>query len=165
MRSARHQERFRRTVEPGDVESVARLVRSTDVFSGAEVDIAKELVEEHLRRGAVDSGYHFLFADGTDGLDGYACFGPIPATDARYELYWIAVRPDTGRKGLGRALQAAAEEQARSMGAKYLIAETSTTRAYEPARTFYLSVGYAHLGDIPNWYSDTDGRAVFGKRL
>lgn len=160
-----HRKRFRETVRPGDAESVERLVRLTKVFRGPEIDIAKELVEEHLRRGAAASGYHFLFADGAQDLDGYVCFGPIPATDARFELYWIAIRPDTCRKGLGRELQNATEEKLRSMGAKYLIAETSTTAAYAPARGFYLSVGYEHLGDIPNWYSDADGRAVFGKRL
>lgn len=161
----RHRESFRKSANSGDVESVAKLVRSTKVFNAAEIDIAKELVAEHLRFGAAASGYHFLFADGPDGLDGYVCFGPIPATDARFELYWIAVRPDTCRKGLGRVLQGAAEEAARSLGAKYLIAETSTTPAYAPARAFYSSMGYSHLADIAHWYSDTDGRAVFGKRL
>jgi ribosomal protein S18 acetylase RimI-like enzyme len=160
-----HRKSFRETVRPDDVDSVERIVCSSGVFNPAEIEIAKELVEEHLRRGAAASGYHFLFADGLDGLDGYVCFGPIPATDARFELYWIAVRPETCRKGLGRALQSAAEEKSRELGAKYLIAETSTTKAYEPARGFYLSAGYAHLGSIPNWYSDSDGRAVFGKRL
>ena len=160
-----HRKSFRETVTPGDVESVAKLVRSTEVFNGAEIDIAKELVEAHLRRGAFASGYYFLFADGADGLDGYVCFGPIPATDARFELYWIAVKPGTHRKGLGRQLQSAAEEAARSLGAKYMVAETSTTAAYAPARGFYLSVGYAQLGEIPHWYSDEDGRAVFGKQL
>ncbi len=144
---------------------MAKLVRSTEVFSGAEIDIAKDLVEAHLRRGGAASGYRFLFADGTHDLDGYVCFGPIPATDARFELYWIAVKPDTCRKGLGGELQNATEERVRSLGAKYLIAETSTTAAYAPARGFYRSMGYSHLADIPYWYSDTDGRAVFGKRL
>jgi len=147
------------------MRAVEALVSAPGVFNSGEVAIARELVEECLEKGAERSGYHFLFADGADGIEGYVCFGPVPATDARFELYWIAVDPNTSRRGLGRRLQLSAEAEARRMGAKFLIAETSTTPAYAPARGFYRSMGYAHLGDIPYWHADDDGLAVFGKRL
>jgi GNAT superfamily N-acetyltransferase len=159
------QSAFRNIATPRDVDAVERVVCSTGVFSAAEVAIARDLIKEHLAKGADESGYYFLFADGAVGLDGYVCFGPIPATDARFELYWIAVDSEAGRKGLGTRLLAAAEDAALQMGAKYLIAETSTTPFYSAARSFYRAVGFSHLGDIANWHSDTDGLAVFGKRL
>jgi GNAT superfamily N-acetyltransferase len=156
---------FRKTVRRQDAAAVETLVRLTGVFNAAEIAIARELVEEHLDKGAIASGYHFLFADGPSGLDGYVCFGPMVATAARFELYWIAVDPGGHRAGLGRKLQKAAEDGARELGAAYLIAETSTRPDYEPARNFYRSLGYQHLGDIPYWYADDDGLCVFGMRL
>jgi GNAT superfamily N-acetyltransferase len=156
---------FRSRVTKADADAVEHLVRQSSVFNAAEIAIARELVEEHLEKGAVASGYHFLFADGPSGLEGYVCFGPIPATAARFELYWIAVDPNLSRAGLGRRLQRAAEDAARSLGATWLMAETSTRADYETARAFYRALGYRHLGDVPDWYADDDGLCVFGMKL
>lgn len=156
---------FRNSARPRDAAEVETLVRKTGVFNASEIAIARELVEECLEKGAAKSGYYFLFADGEAGLYGYVCFGPIPATDGRFELYWIAVDPGVWRSGLGCRLQKAAEAQVRTLGGRYLIAETSTTPAYAAARNFYRSMDYEHLGDVAHWFSDTDGLAVFGKRL
>jgi GNAT superfamily N-acetyltransferase len=156
---------FRESVRPGDAAEVERLVRRTGVFSPSEIMIARELVEENLAKGAEASGYHFLIADGVEGIDGYACFGPISGTHARYELYWIAVRPDARRAGLGKRLQKATEARVKAMGGAMLIAETSTTPHYEAARGFYLAQGYKLLAEVPDWHDDGDGLAIFGKRL
>jgi GNAT superfamily N-acetyltransferase len=145
---------------------VEKLVRASGVFNDAEIRIARELVEENLARGSEASGYHFLFQDGNDGqLEGYACYGPIPATDRRYELYWIAVRKASQRTKLAARLLKACEEEAREMGAAMLIAETSIKPDYQAANKFYLSQGYALLGEIADWHADGDGLAIYGKRL
>jgi ribosomal protein S18 acetylase RimI-like enzyme len=156
---------FRDIVHPADVDAVERLVRKTGVFSVSEIAIARELVEENLAKGADLCGYHFLIADGVQGIDGYTCFGPISGTHARYELYWIAVDPAARRLGLGSRLQIATEVRVKAMGGKMLIAETSTTPHYAAARGFYLSQGYALLAEVPDWHDDGDGLAIFGKRL
>jgi ribosomal protein S18 acetylase RimI-like enzyme len=157
---------FRDRPEPGDVAEVQRLVRLTGVFNDGEVAIARELIEENLAKGGAEaSGYHFLFADGPNGVDGYTCFGPIAGTAGRWELYWIAVDPNAHRSGLGKRLQVASEEAVRAMGGVMLIAETSTRPDYGPARGFYLSQGYRLLAEIPDWHDDGDGLAIFGKRL
>jgi GNAT superfamily N-acetyltransferase len=156
---------FRAEPRPEDAEAIASLVRKTGVFNDAETAMARDLALERLERGAAACGYHFLFADGPAGLDGYVCFGPIPGTEARFELYWIAVDPAKRRSGLGRRLQLAAELAAKELGGSYLIAETSTRSDYAPAREFYHSLGYEHLADVPKWHADNDGLSVFGKRL
>jgi len=158
-------EAFRVEPRADDVDAVARLVRLTGVFNEGEIAIARELVEENLAKGAQVSGYHFLFADGPGGIEGYACFGPIQGTAGRWELYWIAVDPRALRSGLGKRLQAASEEAARAMGGVLLIAETSTRPDYAPARGFYLAQGYKLLAEIPDWHDEGDGLAIFGKRL
>jgi ribosomal protein S18 acetylase RimI-like enzyme len=157
---------FRDRPRAADVAEIERLVRLTGVFNDGEVAIARELIEENLAKGGAEaSGYHFLFADGSNGVDGYTCFGPIAGTAGRWELYWIAVDPGAHRSGLGKRLQTASEEAVRALGGVMLIAETSTRPDYNPARRFYLAQGYRLLAEIPDWHDDGDGLAIFGKRL
>ena len=156
---------FRSEPRAADVKAVERLVRLTRVFNDGEVAIARELVEESLAKGAEASGYNFLFADGPGGLEGYTCFGHIPGTAGRWELYWIAVDPGAHRAGLGRRLQEASEAAVKALGGVLMIAETSTRPDYAPARGFYLAQGYRLLAEIPDWHDDGDGLAIFGKRL
>ena len=156
---------FRTHVRRDDVRAIEDLVRRIGIFNDEEVDVARELVEEALAKGQEESGYHFIFADGEHGIDGYVCLGPIPGTHGRCELYWIAIDPAARRRGLGRRLQHAAEDLARDLGAVYLIAETSTVAAYAPAHSFYLSGGFVLLAEIPDWHDDGDGMAIFRKRL
>jgi ribosomal protein S18 acetylase RimI-like enzyme len=156
---------FRKEPCAEDVAAVERLVRQTGVFNDGEVAIARELVEDCLAKGEEASGYYFLFADGPEGVEGYTCFGHIPGTAGRWELYWIAVDPHTHRGGLGRRLQAASEDAVRAMGGVLMIAETSTRSDYAPARGFYLSQGYTLLAEVPDWHDEGDGLAIFGKRL
>lgn len=141
-----------------------RIVDRTGVFNVAEVAIARSLVEE-TRAGAPGADYRFLFADGPDGIEGYTCYGPIPGSDRRYELYWIAVDPGTRRRGLGSALLKATEEAVRDFGGTHLFAHTSTRDDYSPARTFYTRNGYDQVANIADYYSDGDGMAIYGKRL
>jgi GNAT superfamily N-acetyltransferase len=166
MSSTTSKEHFRAAVKPEDADMVEALARASGVFNEDEIRIARELVQENLARGSEASGYHFLFQDGNDGqLEGYACYGPIPATDRRYELYWIAVRKAVQRTKLAARLLKACEEEAREMGGAMLIAETSIKPDYEAANKFYVAQGYMLLGNITDWHADGDGLAIYGKRL
>jgi ribosomal protein S18 acetylase RimI-like enzyme len=158
-------EGFRAGARPGDVDAVEALTRATGVFSEAEVEVARELVEDNLARGACVSGYHLIFADGIAGLDGYACYGPIPMTANRYELYWIAVHPAAGRSGLGKRLARATEDAVRDLGGTHLFCATSTRPDYWPARAFYQAQGFKQMADVTDYFSDGDGMAIYGKKL
>lgn len=64
---------FRDRVREDDRQAVREIVTSTAFFSGAEVDVAEELVAEHLAKGE-ESGYLFVFAESRQGkVLGYAC--------------------------------------------------------------------------------------------
>jgi len=156
---------FRADPQISDVDAVEHLVRQTKVFNQSEIAIARELVEESLAKGAQVSGYHFLFADGPKGVEGFTCFGPIAGTNARWELYWIAVDPTARRSGLGTRLQIASEKAMRAMGAAMMIAETSTRPDYGPARQFYLAQGYTLAAEVADWHDDGDGLAIYAKRF
>jgi ribosomal protein S18 acetylase RimI-like enzyme len=158
-------EGFRTEARPGDAAAIEALTRATGVFSEEEVVVARELLEENLARGEEASGYSFLFDDGVGGLDGYACYGPIPMTAGRYELYWIAVHPDAGRSGLGKRLARASEDAVRAVGGTHLFATTSTRAEYGAAHLFYQAQGYRQMADVTDYFSDGDGMAMFGKKL
>jgi GNAT superfamily N-acetyltransferase len=148
----------------GDRAAVRALTAATGFFSADEVAVAVELVEVHLAQGPA-SGYRFLFADGDDGLDGYVCYGPIALTRSSFDLYWIAVRPDAQRTGLGRRLMEAAESRARELGATTMYVETSSRPQYEPTRAFYRRLGYRPAAELPDFYGPGDGQVIFAKQL
>jgi ribosomal protein S18 acetylase RimI-like enzyme len=163
-------DRFRSAPLATDADAVEALTRAAGAFNASEVQIARELVEEALAEGCEKSGYHFLFADGMDAngaarLDGYACFGPIPMAEGRFELYWIAVHPDARRSGVGRELARATEDWVRAGGGTHIFCATSTRPDYWAARAFYEAQGYTQHADIPDYHADGDGMAIFGKRL
>lgn len=155
---------FRSNPNPDDPEAVRELVTATSVFSGTEVGWAVEIVETALARGAA-AGYHFLFADGPAGLEGFTCFGPIDGTDNRFDLYWIAVSPKAQGKGLGRKLLAETVVAARTLDATHMFIDTSTRGDYAAARKLYEALGFAHMGTLVDFYSDGDGKALFGRKL
>ncbi len=157
-------QRFRSKPTPDDPEAVRELVTATGVFSGTEVGWAVEIVETTLARGQ-SAGYHFLFADGPGGLEGFTCFGPIDGTDNRFDLYWIAVSPKAQGKGIGRRLLAETVAAAKALDASHMFIDTSTRNDYAAARKLYEALGFTHMGTLVDFYSDGDGKALFGRKL
>jgi GNAT superfamily N-acetyltransferase len=159
--------RFRDTAGRGDVAAVRAIVEATGFFRAHEADVAVELVEDYLAKGARASGYRFLFAEAPgEALPlGYACFGPIPCTETSWDLYWIAVRPELKGRGVGRMLMQRLEAAARAEGARAMYIETSARPQYDPTRAFYLACGYRIEHVFQDFYAPGDSRAVYVKRL
>jgi len=156
---------LRTVLRPSDVDGIGNLVRLTGVFSADEIATARELAETNMAQGPDRSGYRFLVADGLEGIDGYTCFGPIPGTVRRFDLYWIAVHPQQQHANLGRRLLSVTEDAVLAQNGVMLFAETSTRADYAPAHRFYRSLGYTMLAEVPDYYDDGDSLAIFGKRL
>jgi ribosomal protein S18 acetylase RimI-like enzyme len=157
--------RFRDEVRRSDIDAVAQMVAATGFFTPGEMAIAIELVEERLQKGEA-SGYLFLFAEQTSGLVvGYTCYGPVPATQSTYDLYWIAVRPECQRSGLGRELLARTEGAVVGLGGADLYIETSSRALYGPTQSFYSRAGYRLAAEFPDFYAAGDGKLVYVKRL
>lgn len=155
---------WREQVRTSDVDAVRGLVAGTSVFSLEETDVAAELVAERLQRGA-GSGYHFLLAEHEDQLVGFTCFGPIPATEARFDLYWIAVHPDHARVGLGRELLTRTERVIGRLGGCQLYAETSASERYQGARRFYRSRGFRMVARLPHFYREQEDKIIYEKAI
>ncbi len=155
---------FRTTPEKKDIKRIREIVESTGFFYDFETDVAVELVEERLRDGE-STGYHFVFAE-VDGVTAaYSCFGHIEMTKSCFDLYWIVTHHDFRGKGVGKKLLDKTYEEARKMGCKIIIAETSGREHYAPTRAFYDSAGYTLEAIIKDYYDDGDDKLMYTKRI
>jgi GNAT superfamily N-acetyltransferase len=158
---------WRCTLRASDAAAVGTLVATTGFFSDAERLIAIELVAETLARGS-DSGYQFLFADDPaqrDRLLGYTCYGPIPATQSSFDLYWIAVAPGKQRQGIGQQLMRETERLAQNMGATRMFVDTAGRAGYAPTRAFYERMAYHVEASIADFYAPGDAKLIYAKNL
>jgi D-alanine-D-alanine ligase len=156
--------RIRTRPRRSDLRALRRLVESTRVFYREEIEIAIELLEERLRRGA-RSGYEFIFADRAGELVGYCVWGAVPLTKGSYDLYWIAVAPEAQGLGLGRELMQLAERAVAKRGGGRLYIETSSRAAYSRTRRFYRAAGYKQAARLPHYYAVDDHKLVFYKAI
>jgi len=151
-----------RPLAPGDREAVRRILVRRRVFNEKEIPVALEVLDAFFEKGE-ESGYeaYGCFA-GTD-LAGYVCFGAIPMTDGRYDLYWIAVDEKRGGQGVGSSLLRFVEAAIRERGGGKIYVETSSTDPYGPARAFYGRHGYAVAAVLGDFYRTGDDKVVFLK--
>lgn len=145
---------------------------STSVFSADEIDVALELFDQGV--GARPSpvaeddnvgDYEFIGAFERDELIGYACFGPTPATDGTWDLYWLAVDPAAQGRGTGRALVRWVEQELSRRGARLLVVETSSRADYQHTRSFYARSGYVEAARVRDFYAPSDDRVILTTRL
>jgi len=155
---------FRAELRPTDAEAIRAIVAATGMFRPNEIDVAVELVDERLRKGA-ESGYHFVLAEDGGRVQGYVCFGPITVTLHSYDLYWIVVDPAQQGKGMGRALLQQAERQIRESGGRQIYIETSGQQQYSPTRGFYHRCGYQLVATIPDFYAPGDDKLIYVRQL
>jgi ribosomal protein S18 acetylase RimI-like enzyme len=153
---------LRDTVLPTDPAAVRQIVASTGFFHPPEIDVAVELVQEHLSRGPA-SGYFFLFAEQGGKVIGYTCYGPIACTVGSFDLYWIAVHNDQRGRGLGRHLLAATEKCIAQSGGRRVYIETSGRAQYAPTQHFYEACAYVREAVLADFYAPGDDKIIYGK--
>ena len=156
---------LRDKAKPDDVEAVARILNTANAFTPAEIDVARELVQENLAKGAAASGYHLLFAEAEGEVRGYVCYGPDACSDGACHLYWIAVDAAARGQGLARRLLDAACEAIRLAGGRKLYAETSSTAPYAAARGFYEHSGFACEARLSEFYRPGDDKLIYVRSL
>ena len=153
------------TATEADGSQIHDITARAGVFNQEEIDSVPEMFHEYLNLGAEGSGYHFIvYRDGAQVL-GFSIYGYRDLTDGVFDLYWIAVDPNTRRNGVGRALLTASEEAVRKMGGRIIIAETSGTAEYASTREFYVRMGYENEATIKDFYSVGDDLKIFTKRV
>lgn len=147
--------------ERGDVE---RVLRETGVFREAEIEVGMEVLDAYYRNPDRDYTALGAFAR-EDVLLGYVCYGPTPATEGTFDLYWIAVSPAAQGRGVGTRLLQEVERRLARQHARLVIIETSGTPPYAPTRAFYQARGYQEVARVPDFYSDGDDRVILARRM
>jgi GNAT superfamily N-acetyltransferase len=155
---------FRTIPEKRDIKRVMEIVESTKFFYDHEVEIAAELVTERLSHGE-SSGYYFVFAEVDGVTTAYSCYGPISMSKTCFDLYWIATHNDFRGIGIGKKLLEETFKQARSMGCKIIIAETSGLEHYAPTRAFYDGTGFELEARLKDFYDEGDDKLFYTKRI
>lgn len=153
------------TPHSSDGPQIHDINANTTVFSKEEVECVDELWEEYQSQGSGKSGYYFLLAKEGNQVLGYVCYGPRSLTDGTYDLYWIAVDPNSRGSGIGRDLIFACEEAVRKLGGRLIVLETSGLPEYVPTRKFYISTGYTLEATIKDFYKPGDDLVIFTKHL
>jgi ribosomal protein S18 acetylase RimI-like enzyme len=153
---------YREVVKQSDTEHIRKLVDSSGFFSMEEIDIAVELVEENLSEGK-ESGYCFLFAENSDDIIGYTCFGPVPNTINSYDIYWIVVHNDFRRLGIGKALIAMTEGLIEKQGGQRIYIDTSSRDQYRTTRLFYDTCGYREKAIVKDFYGPGEDKVIYAK--
>jgi len=174
-----------------DRPRITEILRGSKVFTAAEIGVALELFDESMtdrglrteavairasRHGADQalppssvldpSDYLFLGAfTPEEVLVGYACWGPTPATDRTWDLYWIAVDTALQGAGIGTILLQEVERRLVGQHARMLIAETSSRSDYSATRGFYQGLGYREAARVRDFYAPGDDRIIFVKRF
>ena len=155
---------FRRQAKFEDIQYVRDIAISTGFFYDFEIPVAVELVEVAVEEGDA-SGYRFIFAELEGRVISYTCYGHIAGTDAGYDLYWIITHNDFRGSGIGKLILEETHKSVKSLGGRYLIAETSSLEKYTPTRGFYLKNGYTEDGRIADYYKIDDAKVIYVKRL
>ena len=159
-----------------DRARVSQLLIATAAFSSEEVAVALEIFDETFgaacrpERSAGSAlavpDYEFVGTyDDHEGLVGYACFGPTPATEGTYDLYWLAVDPAAQGRGAGRSLVQWVEQELGKHGGRLLVVETSSRPDYAHTREFYARGGYIEAARVRDFYAPADDRIILTTRL
>lgn len=152
--------KLRTIVTLEDVKAIRTMVAEAGVFSAEEIDVAEELAQDSATLGE-KSHYHFILADSARGLAGYTCYGRIPLTDERYDLYWIVTDAKEQRKGIAAELMQHTEAAVRKLGGKAIYAETSSRAIYAPAQRFYEKTGFTLAARVKDFYKTGDDKLLY----
>ena len=148
-----------RPLHAGDRPQIEALLRASHNFTPTEVATALEVIDDALR-GDPDYIVSVL-----PDASGFECHGPVPLTDGTFDLYWIVVDPKAQKRGFGRLLLKAAEEDVVARGGRLLLIETSSQESYAATIHFYKRNGYHLEATVHNFYRPGDDKLIFAKTL
>ncbi len=156
---------FRDGLFQGEDMIIKEITRSTGVFHEDEIEIAQELALESIQKGPDQSGYHFVVCEYQKKPVGYTCYGEIPCTKDRYDLYWIVVLHELRGMHIGQKLMGVTEDKVKEKGGKKIYIETSSRDLYVGTRKFYEKCLYKVEAIFKDFYDDGDDKWVFVKNL
>lgn len=153
-----------RKLAQDDKAAVIGILGKTGNFTENEINIAVELINIYLS-DPNQKDYELFVDDQENIIRGYVCFGPRPLTAGTFDLYWIAVNPESQSKGIGSNLLKFVEDYLKYKKGRLIIIETSGKDSYEKERLFYMKNMYKKLVEINDFYDENDSLVIYGKYI
>ena len=151
-----------RSLRAADRPQIEKLLRASHNFTAEEVETALEVIDDAL---GGDPDYLVNILETENAIAGYECHGPTPLTEGTFDLYWIVVDPGAQKRGYGRLLLRASEEDVAQRGGRLLLIETSSQPSYDATVRFYKRNGYRLEARIHNFYRAGDDKLVLAKDI
>lgn len=148
-----------------DRATVHQIITRTNMFTDAEVSVAMELIDIYLTHKDQNDYIIYVAEDERKEVVGYVCYGPTPATEGTFDLYWIAVSPAVQQQGVGKKLLAFTEQEIVRHNGRMIIIETSSQVKYKPTQDFYIRNRYEVEARLKDFYRIGDDRLIFVKRF
>lgn len=147
-----------RALTPDDRTRVEAMTRAVGLFYDHEIPIALEVFDDSFG----DPDYESAGVEVDGVLVGWACWGPTPASEGTFDLYWIVV--DRGQQGSGLGSLLLEEMERRTTGrARTFLVETSGRSDYAPTRAFYERHGFRQVAVEAGHYGPGDDLVRFSK--
>lgn len=156
---------FRFKLEPEEDKIIKEITESVHLFYGFEVDVAQELAMLNIEKGPEQNGYNFILCELNSKVIGYSCYGSIPCTKDRFDLFWIVVSQEFRGKNIGKQLIFETEKKVTEQGGKRIYIETSSREPYYGARQFYERCNYKIDAIQKDYYDDGDDKVIYVKAL
>lgn len=130
-----------RTAKPEDAEAIARLVN--DAFRPERLFIDHDRTDPEKVRALLDKGKFLLLQEGNHLLG--CVYTELRGEHGYFGL--LAVDPKCQKSGLGARLIAAAEQDCRAAGCRFMDLTLVNLRTELPA--YYRKFGYTESGTLP----------------
>ena len=153
-----------RPIAPNDEQVVMAIAKAIDLFSSQELEEFGCMLTEYFNRN-MDSDRFWITYDNGNSPVGVAYYAPEPYTQGTWNLYFIAVHPDSQGQGYGARLLHYIEQMLAERGERVLLVETSGLSNFERTRAFYRKQGYEEEARIREFYKAGDDKIIFGKAL
>jgi ribosomal-protein-alanine N-acetyltransferase len=140
-----------RRFKPDDLADALELDR--EVFGGYDPSIFRAFCEYHPRTT--------LVADRLGDVVGFVL--GFKHTPLEGRVFWLAVKPDYQKLGIGRRLLTTILRTFRLMGAVSATLEVRISN--KNAQALYTSMGFEMTGIFPGYYSDSEAAIIMKRRL
>ncbi|MFN0115373.1 MAG: GNAT family N-acetyltransferase [Paracoccaceae bacterium] len=152
-----------RPARAADRPALRRILRETGLFSRDERDFLDGLIADHVDGRDPDRRW-FVALCGRHVTAG-ACLAPEALAPDVLNLLFLGVERRARRQGTGGRVVTGIEGEARALGARLVLIETSSLPGLAPARALYARLGYAVDGTIRGYYGAGDDKLIFRKTL
>ena len=154
-----------RKTKSEDRKAIKTILIDTQIFNQEEIVCALELIDIYLNNPSQKDYLITSAINEDDKIIGYVCYGKAPLTNGAYDLYWIAVKPEYQRHGIGKILLNHIEEEIVKLSGRLLFAETSSRAVYEKTRQFYINNSFSEEARIKDFYSKGDDKIIYRKDM